>query len=1010
MTENITDSDHGNDTDRSVINSRDNKDDPGITLAVNRLAPEVILHFLSFLDYADRPSRLTPILTLCKQWARLALTLLYREPVLTMKTLDRFLDTLRLQGSLEVDHKPFWDPSHSSAALGQHPRPLGIDYHNLIKRPCRIIGPTAPSKLDLIKLWDLRQLLSTVPALLPPESLSPSPPLTPDSTASSPQASPWPSASPIISRPSTPFSGSSPSLSKPVVVRRPKRSPPRPGPVVMFLDVADVYSEPIHHVLLEVPEMKLLRFNYQWHVRLALHDALQSHLPYISEISLTKPPIRPYQFIELARLFDSTTRTTSTTEDDEKFSFGFKGGIRSLSLKNCQDIGRTVLSEFARSCGSTLQSLEIRQQAFVFQMEENHGLFPEEGPRDWLRPTKYDAVSDGSFGWQPCSKCESTIRSSSQGHRLHHLLTSGLADLTGDDSTAEESADGAAIESRMDLALLDFARSSPQLERIRLQSLTWLTDESLAGLGLMNKKAPLRTIEILDSYYGCFLTVQGLLRVCGPSLEELIVDRKSCWRTWTNPTPEILEKLLCTDCISGFEAMSTRETRTPSGDRILWGLLEKGTWPGVSAAAHGVNGLKKLVLVEHRVSANTLGAALKRWMTTLEVLTVDLYMCSTKDLQGALISPARETMLSSALETLTLKFTWMDGEEETVEPLVVELFGTHRRLEQVQVNKRIWRRAELFGLMQYRAPSYWMHFFTLFVTLVLLVIFAPSAAQANTEKVIFTVKSPSALQRQSETSGAGSASGQSSEDASTARSSSPSRRIETLAQTDPSLWKPLTSPHTILRSEKVRPSFYASDVTIASAVRRKQVEAKDETGKGKKSIISGELSAILQEEDLENREFQWYVLQDLDEGASFELRISYPATSPADFEMKVWTMVEAQEHVPKSIQLSEHFSKNTMFARIKATYTGVSYQSSPPAQQSDQEGSGSNSSGGPESRPVPYNLVLERLYFHIPYQALKLAVAIALAVVLGLGYGVPMVHRFLKQIDASDAISVKRSQ
>lgn len=93
-----------------------------------------------------------------------------------------------------------------------------------------------------------------------------------------------------------------------------------------------------------------------------------------------------------------------------------------------------------------------------------------------------------------------------------------------------------------------------------------------------------------------------------------------------------------------------------------------------------------------------------------------------------------------------------------------------------------------------------------------------------------------------------------------------------------------------------------------------------------------------------------------------------------------------------------------MFARVKATYTGVSYLSSPPAktkqnQSQDQEASPAE---GPETRAVPYNLVLERLYFHIPYQALKLAVAIALAVVVGFGYGVPTVHRFLKQISSDE--------
>ena len=74
----------------------------------------------------------------------------------------------------------------------------------------------------------------------------------------------------------------------------------------------------------------------------------------------------------------------------------------------------------------------------------------------------------------------------------------------------------------------------------------------------------------------------------------------------------------------------------------------------------------------------------------------------------------------------------------------------------------------------------------------------------------------------------------------------------------------------------MRPSFYAQDATIVSAKRRKQQEEKGQVSG--KVLFSDELSAVLQEPDLENREFQWYVLQDLEEGASFELRISYPAT------------------------------------------------------------------------------------------------------------------------------------
>lgn len=609
-------------TDINLDDSSDSSGSHVIIPAANRLAPEVILHILSFFDYTDRPSRLLPILTLCKRWARLALILLYEEPILRLKNLECFLSTLRLQDSLQQDQKPFWDPSSSSSSLtGDHPRPLGIDYRDLIKKPCQIVGQVAPTKSDLIKLWDLQQLLWTIPALQLPESTSsPSPSPSIESTAFSPHASPAPSSSPTFSRPSTPTAESSPKLSKPVLVRRPKRSPPRPGPVVMYLNVSEAFTELAHYVLLEVPGMKLRQFNFQWHLGIPIQEILQTQLPYLTELSLTRPPIRHALYIDLARFVDPKNRAA------EDGSSRHIGGIQSLSVKFCPDMGRSILSEYARSCGPTLQSLEIRNQPWGYRLEDNHGLFPADGPRDWLRPVQYDAIGDGSFGWRPCSDCESNIRTSSKGDALNYLLHG--ADASGDAPESEDPA--STVDSRMDLALLDFARSSPHLEHIRLQNLTWLTDECLTGLGYMSNKTPLRTIELLESYYGCFQTIQGLLRVCGPKLEELVVDRRSCWRVRTKPAPEVVAELLCADCAHHFEAASKKELQMSSGDRILWGLLEKGVWPGLASAAHSINGLKKLILTEHRVSVCTLKAALKRWCTTLEVLNLSLFSCPTK--------------------------------------------------------------------------------------------------------------------------------------------------------------------------------------------------------------------------------------------------------------------------------------------------------------------------------------------------------------------------------------------
>lgn len=85
-----------------------------------------------------------------------------------------------------------------------------------------------------------------------------------------------------------------------------------------------------------------------------------------------------------------------------------------------------------------------------------------------------------------------------------------------------------------------------------------------------------------------------------------------------------------------------------------------------------------------------------------------------------------------------------------------------------------------------------------------------------------------------------------------------------------------------------------------------------------------------------------------------------------------------------------------MLARIKATYTGVSFRS--------------DGVSGPETLPIPYNIVLERLYFMIPYQALKLAAVLAVVVVVGFGYLVPKTHRALVEMASGGSGHVKDSK
>ncbi|KAG0000717.1 hypothetical protein BGZ80_008238 [Entomortierella chlamydospora] len=266
-----------------------------------------------------------------------------------------------------------------------------------------------------------------------------------------------------------------------------------------------------------------------------------------------------------------------------------------------------------------------------------------------------------------------------------------------------------------------------------------------------------------------------------------------------------------------------------------------------------------------------------------------------------------------------------------------------------------------------------MHRSVLLLTLCLSLVltFVPQAVQANTEKVIFTAKHISAPSADS--------------------------RIDNLAKDskkthsvlDPAQWKRLSSPHTIIRAETLLPSFHEND--LIHVLLEQAATQQSLPGSQKGTLVKDVEDGI----DLQNREFKWYILEDLENGASFELRISYPSTSPADFDMKVWTLGEAQEQLPSEVRLADHFPQTAMFARVKATYTGISYQS--------------NGTSSPETFPIPYNLVLERLYFMIPYQALKLAAVIAVVAVVGLVYIVPTTHRALLNI-ASGKSGITRDE
>lgn len=79
----------------------------------------------------------------------------------------------------------------------------------------------------------------------------------------------------------------------------------------------------------------------------------------------------------------------------------------------------------------------------------------------------------------------------------------------------------------------------------------------------------------------------------------------------------------------------------------------------------------------------------------------------------------------------------------------------------------------------------------------------------------------------------------------------------------------MSSPHTIIQQETILPSFYTDDVTIAHRMASPPSEEGEDDPLLLEAIGGG---------DLQNREYKWYALDALSQGASFELRISYPAT------------------------------------------------------------------------------------------------------------------------------------
>ncbi|KAI9335395.1 hypothetical protein BD770DRAFT_402074 [Pilaira anomala] len=114
-----------------------------------------------------------------------------------------------------------------------------------------------------------------------------------------------------------------------------------------------------------------------------------------------------------------------------------------------------------------------------------------------------------------------------------------------------------------------------------------------------------------------------------------------------------------------------------------------------------------------------------------------------------------------------------------------------------------------------------------------------------------------------------------------------------------------------------------------------------------------------------------YHLTGLNDGSNYEVRISYPAITPADFKLKTLRACKSKDTTLSYI------------LEVSAIYTGVSYIK------------------GKELQPVTYDLVLENLYAGVFfYQVYKIVIAIASVICLGQFLLIPYVKQLITTKDA----------
>ncbi|KAJ2728620.1 hypothetical protein IW152_005918 [Coemansia sp. BCRC 34962] len=140
---------------------------------------------------------------------------------------------------------------------------------------------------------------------------------------------------------------------------------------------------------------------------------------------------------------------------------------------------------------------------------------------------------------------------------------------------------------------------------------------------------------------------------------------------------------------------------------------------------------------------------------------------------------------------------------------------------------------------------------------------------------------------------------------------------------------------------------------------------------------------------------QWYYLDNLRLGVSYELRISNAAATGVDFGIELYStddVLRLHDKPTSSVELSSKVDgKLAIFAKVTASYAGYSTWPSV------------------ENWPVDYVIVLEKHVAGLPLQALKLIAVLVPVVLVGLFVATPRLITMINTVVAEEQGKLKSS-